>query len=136
MISISGFYLYQHSSELGLTKPILVLKVSTNFSEGIPMISNITFEQSKTIFFYKTTESIPDFPEIDVNVRINEFTSVPASYYASSHYEFEEEKTHTINIYFRKGSEPKEGDLLILPVRMIGKTGTILYKTTAFYVWE
>ncbi len=139
LFSSGGYYAYQHGVELGLEKPVLVLQVSTNLtSEGTPMVNNVTFEQSGVPFFYKTADSIPNFPEIDVNARINMLASIPASYWASAHSEGEEVEpgVYTLRIFFVPGSEPKKGDILILPIRLISHTGAVAYKTTAFYLWE
>jgi hypothetical protein len=100
------------------------------------MINNVTFEQSSVPFFYKRVDSIPDFPEIDVNARINKLNSAPASYWASQRINFEEKGTYTLRIFFRDGNEPKQGDVLIMPIRVVSHTGAIAYKTTAFWVWE
>jgi len=85
IFSVSGYYLYQHGVEFGLAKPALIMKVSTNLSEkGAVQVNNITFEQSSVVFFYKRADSIPSFPEIEVNARINALDTAPASYWAST----------------------------------------------------
>ena len=33
VFSVAGYYLYQHATDMGLAKPALVLKISTNLSE-------------------------------------------------------------------------------------------------------
>ncbi len=135
MFSSGGYYIYQHGVDLGLEKPALVLKVSTNItSEGTPGVNNVTFEQSNVPFFYKTADTAPDFPEIDVDARINALASAPASYWASAHYTGD--NTYTLKVFFMDGSEPKKGDILILPIRITSPTGAVEYKTTAFYLWE
>jgi hypothetical protein len=135
LFSAGGYYIYQHGTDLGLEKPVLVLKVSTNLTEkGTPRVNNVTFEQSSVPFFYKTTDSVPNFPEIDVNARINNLASIPASFWASVHYTGED--TYTLKVFFRDGSEPKKGDILIMPIRIISHTGAVEYKTTAFYEWK
>lgn len=136
VLSASAYYLYKDSSGIGLTKPTLELKISTDLSDGMPRITNITFEQSSVVFFYKATESIPKFPEIDVNARLNEFESGPSTYYASAPFDFSKiNETYNIKLFFRDGKVPKQGDILILPIRITGYTGAVLYKTTAFYDW-
>ncbi len=135
--SASGYYLYQHAVETGFAKPELILKVSTNLTDkGTPMVNNVTFEQSSVPFFYKRTDTPPDFPEIDVNARINKLNSAPASFWASIHHTGE--GVYTLRLFFRDGkeNEPKKGDILILPIRITSHTGAIAYKTTAFYEWE
>jgi hypothetical protein len=135
IFSVSGYYLFRHGTELGLAKPTLELTVSTNTTEDkLPMINNVTFEQSGVIFFYKSADSIPDFPELEVNARINKMDSAPASFWASTHYTGD--GTYKIKILFREGMEPKQGDILILPIRIVGLAGIVMYKTTAFYMWE
>ncbi len=137
VLSVSGYYVYQHAVNYGLSKPALLLKVSMNITEkGTPMINNVTFEQSGVPFFYKRVDSVPEFPEIDVNARVNKLNSAPASYWASQHINFNEKGTYTLRIFFKDGNEPKQGDVLIMPIRVVSHTGAIAYKTTAFYVWE
>lgn len=76
LFSVDGYYIYQHGVDLGLEKPALILKVSTNLTDkGSLMVNNVTFEQSSVPFFYKTTDTAPDFPEIDVDARINTLDS-------------------------------------------------------------
>jgi hypothetical protein len=136
IFSVSGYYLYQHGVDIGLAKPALVLKVSTNLSEkGNIQVNNITFEQSSVVFFYKAADSIPAFPEIEVNARRNALDTAPASFWASTPFK-DEEGLYELKIYFKDGNEPKPGDILILPLRIIGSTGVIMYKTTSFYQWE
>lgn len=136
IFSVSGYYLYQHAVDYGVTKPALIMKVSTNLSKnGAVQVNNITFEQSSVIFFYKRADSIPSFPEIEVNARINTLDSAPASFWASTPFD-KEEGIYEVRLLFRDGNEPKKGDLLILPLRIIGSTGVIRYKTTSFYLWE
>ncbi len=137
IFSVVGYYLYQHAMEYGLTKPALVLQVSMNVtSKGTPMINNVTFEQSSVPFFYKRVDSVPNFPEIDVMARRNMLSSAPASYWASEHVNFTEKGTYTLRVFFRDDNQPEQGDVLILPIRIISHTGAVAYKTTAFYIWE
>ncbi len=137
VLSVSGYYLYQHAIQYGLAKPALVLQVSMNItSRGTPMVNNVTFEQSSVPFFYKRVDSVPNFPEIDVNARINKLNAAPASYWASEHVNFNDKGTYMLRVFFRDGNEPKQGDVLILPIRIISHTGAVAYKTTAFYLWE
>lgn len=137
VLSVSGYYLYQHALDYGLSKPALLLRVSMNITEkGTPIINNVTFEQSGVPFFYKRVDSVPEFPEIDVNARINTLNSAPASYWASQHVDLNNEGVYTLRLFFRDGKDPKQGDVLIMPVRIVSSTGAIAYKTTAFWVWE
>lgn len=133
----SGLYIYQNSINIGLSKPALILTVSTNLTTntGNPMVNNVTFEQSSIPFFYKRTDVSPNFPEIQANARVNKFTSSPASYWAATHYNWDE-GVYTLKIFFRDGQEPKQGDILIIPIRIISYTGAIAYKSTAFYLWK
>ncbi|MCX9012526.1 MAG: hypothetical protein OIN66_15590 [Candidatus Methanoperedens sp.] len=136
VLSVSGYYIYQHAMSIGLMKPALVLKVSTNITNnGDPMINNVTFEQSGVPFFYKRTDTEPKFPEIQVEARLNKLASAPASYWSSAHYYYDD-GVYTLQVFFRDGSEPKQGDVLILPIRIISYSGAVAYKTTAFWIWE
>ena len=137
ILSISGYYLYQNALEMDLAKPAIIMKVSTNVSEtGTPMVNNVTFEESMIPFFYKRADSIPDFPEVDANVRLNTINTAPASYWASAHRNIGEEGEFTLKLFFRDGYEPKSGDILIITIRLVSVTGAIQYKTTAFHCWE
>ncbi|CAG0982394.1 hypothetical protein METP3_02161 [Methanosarcinales archaeon] len=136
VFSVAGYYLYQHATDMGLAKPTLVLKISTNLSEkGAIQINNVTFVQSNVPVFYKRADTIPSFPEIEVNARLNALDSAPASFWASTPFD-KEEGLYEVKIYFRDGKEPKTGDVLIMPIRIVGSTAVIMYKTTAFYEWE
>jgi hypothetical protein len=135
IISLSGYYLYQHGVEYGIAKPTLILKVSTNMSyEGNPMVNNITFEPSSVVFFYKQADSIPAFPEIEVQAKRNELDAAPASFWASTAYKGD--GVYELRLLFRDGNEPQSGDILIIPLRIIDFEGRIMYKTTSFYLWE
>lgn len=136
VFSVAGYYLYQHAIDVGLAKPALILKISTNLSEkGATQINNVTFEQSSVPVFYKRTDTIPAFPEIEVNARLNALDSAPASFWASTPFD-KDVGRYEVKLYFRDGKEPKKGDILILPIRIIGSTAVVMHKTTAFYEWE
>lgn len=135
ILSAFAYYIYANSTNLGLTKSTLIVKVSTNLTSfNTPMINNATFKQSSVMFFYKTADIPAEFPEIDINARLNKLASIPASYWASVPYKGEGE--YTLTLYFKDGYYPKKGDVLIIPMRIVSNTGAIAYKTTAFWVWE
>jgi hypothetical protein len=135
ILSVSGYYIYKHGVEMGLAKPALLLKVSINETEiGAPKINNVEIEPSSVVFFYKRTDSIVDFPEIDVNARANRLDSEPISYWASTKYD--RDGVYELKLMFRDGREPKKGDVLLMPIRVVGHRGVILFKTTAFYCWD
>ncbi|MCX9084564.1 MAG: hypothetical protein OIN87_07205 [Candidatus Methanoperedens sp.] len=135
IVSISGYYVYQHALEMDLAKPAVMMIVSTNLSEtGTPMVNNVTIEEIAIPFFYKTADSIPKFPEVDANIRLNTLMAPPASYWASA-YRYEEGE-FPLKLFFREGSEPKAGDILIITIRLVSGTGAIQYKTTAFHCWQ
>ncbi len=139
LFSTGGYYIYQHGVDLGLEKPALVLKVSTNLtSEGIPRVNNVTFEQSSVPFFYKRTEIPPDFPEVEAWVRINKLDSQWASLTASAHSQGENVNpgVYPLKLFFRDGMEPKKGDILFVSIFLISHTGAVVEKTTSFYCWE
>ena len=138
IISVSGYFLYQHSVEYGLSKPALILKISTNLTEdGRHRINNVTFEKSSIVFFYKGADTIPSFPTVEANARLNRLDAAPASFWASTPFNFDEDEgNYELKIYFKEGNEPKKGDVLILPIRIVGHTGIPMYKTTSFYLWD
>jgi hypothetical protein len=122
---------------IGALKPILILNISTNLTvQNTPMINNITFEQSTIASSYIGRDAVPNFPEIDISARINKLDSAPVSFWAAQHINFNENGTYTLKLFFKDGSEPKKGDVLIMPIRIINSNGAIVYKTTAFYNWE
>jgi len=135
ILSISGYYIYQNALKMNLAKPALIVVVSTNMTEwGTPMVNNVTFEESSIPFFYKRADSIPNFPEVDANIRLNTLNSVPATYWASAHRE--EEGKFPLKLMFMDGKEPKAGDVLIITIRLVSRTGAIQDKKTAFHCWE
>ena len=137
IFSAPGYYLYQHAVEMGLAEPALILRVSTNLTDKGHMVNNVTFEQSSVPFFFRRTDTIPSYPEITANVRINKLDAAPASFWAAAPFDvYDDEGTYTLTVLFKDGKEPKPGDVLILPIEIKGITGTRQYKTTAFYLWE
>ncbi|MCZ7358331.1 MAG: hypothetical protein O8C66_03045 [Candidatus Methanoperedens sp.] len=116
-------------------KPTLILWVSTNLTDkGTPMVNNVTFEESSVPVYYKRADALAEFPEIDANARTNKLDSVPVSFWASVHRPTE--GVYTLTLFFKDGMEPKKGDVLIIPIRLVSNTGAIQYKTTAFYCWS
>lgn len=136
IISVSGYYISQQAEGLGLAKPELAIKVMTNSSEefGGPMVKNITFERTSVPFFYRTNDVVPDFPDVQANVRINRIDSAPASYWASEH--FRGDDVYNLRLFFRDGKAPKIGDVLLITVKINDDWGEELFRTTAFYIWE
>ena len=121
-------------SMLNIGKPALKLTISTgiNESDGSPIITNITFEQTKVI--YKGTDVQVEFPDISVIARNESLLAAPVSYWAAEPWAEGKEK-YVLTITFRDSFTPKTGDLLILTIRFTGIRGNILGKNTAFYEW-
>jgi hypothetical protein len=122
-------------SALNIGKPALKLTISTgiNESDGTPIITNITFEQTQVI--YKGTDAQVEFPDINVIARNGSLESTPISYWAAEPW-VEGNKKYTLTLTFRDSYTPKTGDLLILTIRFTGINGYILGKNTAFYEWK
>lgn len=122
-------------SILNIGKPALKLTISTgiNESDGSPMITNITFEQTQVI--YKGADAQVEFPDISVIARNESLLAAPVSYWAAQPW-VEGEKNYTLTLSFRDSFTPKTGDLLILTIRFTGIQGYILGKNTAFYEWK
>ncbi|MCX9025912.1 MAG: hypothetical protein OIN85_07455 [Candidatus Methanoperedens sp.] len=120
---------------LNIGKPALKLTVSTgvNESDGSPIVTNITFEQTQVI--YKGTDSPVVFPDISVIARNESLLADPISYWASEPF-VKGNENHTLTLTFRDSFKPKTGDLLILTIRFTGNRGNILGKNTAFYEWK
>jgi hypothetical protein len=120
---------------MNLDKPALKLTISTgvNESDGSPIITNMTFEQTQVI--YKGADSQVNFPDISVMARNESLYSDPVSYWASEPIVKGKEK-YTLTLTFRDSFKPKTGDLLILTIRFTGNRGDILVKNTAFYEWK
>ncbi|MGB8218268.1 MAG: hypothetical protein WCE94_13300 [Candidatus Methanoperedens sp.] len=122
-------------STLNFGKPALKLTISTgvNESDGSPIITNMTFEQTQVI--YKGADSEVHFPDISVIARNESLLGDPISYWASEPFVKGKEK-HTLTITFRDSFKPTPGDLLILTIRFTGNRGDIIGKNTAFYEWK
>jgi len=122
-------------STVNIWKPALKLTISTgvNESDGSPIITNITFEETRVI--YKGADAPVDFPDISVIARNESLLSDPVSYWASEH-RVEGKEKYTLTLTFRDSFTPKTGDLLILTIRFTGNRGYILGKNTAFYEWK
>jgi hypothetical protein len=117
--------------------PALKLTISTgvNETDGFPIVTNVTFEQTKVI--YKGTDDKVVFPDIDVMARNGSVLAPPASYWASVQRDPKERNgTYTMTLTFRESYTPQKGDQLILTIFLTGSGGTILTKKTALYEWN
>ncbi len=122
-------------STLNIGRPALKLTISTgvNESDGSPIITNITFEQTRVI--YKGADAQAEFPDISVTARNESLLSAPVSYWAAQPW-IEGTEKYTLTLTFRDSFTPKPGNLLILTIRFTGIGGYILGKNTAFYEWK
>lgn len=122
-------------STLNLGNPALKLTISTgvNESDGSPIITNITFEQTRVI--YRGSDAKVVYPDISVMARNETIMAAPVTYWASEPWVEGNEK-HTLTLTFRDSFTPKTGDILILTIRFTGIRGYILGKNTAFYEWK
>ncbi len=120
---------------VNIGRPALKLTISTgvNESDGFPIVTNLTFEQTRVI--YKGADAKVEFPDINVIARNGSLDSVPVSYWAAQQRLKENEK-YTLTLTFRDTFTPKTGDLLILTIRFTDFGGHILEKNTAFYEWK
>ncbi len=115
--------------------PALKLTISTgvNESDGSPIVTNLTFEQTRVI--YKGADAQVEFPDINVIARNGSLDSVPVSYWAAQQ-RLKENENYTLTLTFRDFFTPKTGDLLILTIRFTDFGGHIIGKNTAFYDWK
>jgi len=122
-------------STLNIGRPALKLTLSTgiNESDGSPIVTNITFEQTQVI--YKGADAKVEFPEISVMVRNQSIDSAPVTYWAAQPWVEGNEK-YTLTLTFRESFTPKTDDLLILTIRFTDFEGHIIGKNTAFYEWK
>ncbi len=124
-------------STLNIGKPALKLTITTgtNESDGTPIVTNVTFEQTEVI--YKGTDAKVEYPDISVIARNESLLAAPVSYWAAQAWNEEKDNgTYTLTLTFRETYTPKKGDLLILTIRLTGIKGYILGKKTAFYEWK
>jgi len=135
LIGIGATVLYTQKDVLR-DSPALKLTIITelNDSTELPMVTNLTMEQTTVPFYYKKGDYTPKFPEITVETKIGSLMSPPAGYRAGAFRPVEGE--YNVTITFRNGSEPKTGDLLIMAVRLSDFRGAVIKKTTAFYEWK
>ena len=122
-------------SKLNIGRPALKLTISTgvNESDGSPIVTNLTFEQTQVI--YKGADAKVEFPEISVMVRNQSIDSAPVTYWAAQPWVEGNEK-YTLTLTFRESFTPKTNDLLILTIRFTDFEGHIIGKNTAFYEWK
>ncbi len=120
---------------LNMGRPALKLTISTgiNESDGSPIVTNVTFEQTRVI--YKGADAEVNYPDISVIARNESILAAPVSYWAAQPW-VEDENNYTLTLTFRDSFTPKTGDLLILTIRFTGIRGYILGKNTAFYEWK
>ncbi len=124
-------------SILNIGKPALKLTITTgtNESDGTPVVTNVTFEQTEVI--YKGTDARVNYPDISVIARNESLLAAPVSYWAAQPWnEGEGNSTYTFTLTFRESYTPKNDDLLILTIRFTEIGGHILGKKTAFYEWK
>lgn len=117
--------------------PALKLAISTGVDEtdGSPIITNVTFEQTTVI--YKGTDGKVIYPDISVIARKDSLLAAPASYWTSAQWNPEEGNgVHTMVMTFRDSYTPQKGDFLILTIRLTGLRGYIITKKTVFYEWN
>lgn len=128
-----GYYAYKQIN----WHPTLILKISTgvNETDNSPIITNVTFEQGQVI--YKGTDTVAQYPEINVMVRNGTLESAPITYWASAPWNQDEESgKYTVTAVFKETYTPHSGDLFIVTIRQVGRGAYILKKTTAFYEWK
>ena len=139
VIAVIAGALYLSIDKIGNTlnvgNPALKLTLSTgnNESDGSPMITNLTFEQTKVI--YKGVDAQAEYPDISVIARNDSILAAPVSYWAAQPW-VEGKENYTLTLSFRESYTPKKGDILILTIRFTGIGGYILGKNTAFYEWK
>lgn len=118
--------------------PALIVTITTGVNESkgdAPIITNVTFEQTKVI--YKGSDTPAKFPEINIMVRNEELNSLPVNYWAAAPWnQGEKEGKYVITVLFLETYTPKPEDLLVLTIKQTGIKGNILNKQTAFYEWK
>ncbi len=136
LLVIIAAAMYVNSTGITNSKPALKMVITSGFDENDTVkVTNMTFEQVSLPFFYASRDTAPKFPEINVFGRIDNLSSGPSSFWASA-YRPDDEGVYTLTMVFREGQEPKNGSILILPVKMTDWAGRTIYKTTAFYEWK
>lgn len=137
IIGLSYLYIDKVEGALIPSKPALKLKITTDYndSEGLLMITNMTFEQTTVPAYYRSVDSPVEFPNINVEGRNESVTSSPITYW-SSEKRVNIQSVYDFTLTFREPFSPNTGNLIILTVRMNDLRGKLEYKTTAFYVWK
>jgi hypothetical protein len=136
LLVIIAAVVYLNGTGIFVGKPALKIVVTTGFDEtGSVKVTNATFEQISLPFYYKKADIPAKFPEINIFGRIDNMSSAPSSFWAAV-YRPEDNGVYTLTMTFKDGKEPKNGSLLILPIRLTDLDGYTIYKTTAFYQWE
>lgn len=129
-----GYFVYGNINTE--SRPSLKMTITTELNETteLPIITNVTFEQSTVPFYYVKADTPPKFPDITVETKIGAVKNPPAGYRVGAFRPVE--GTYNLTVTFMNGSEPKTGDLLILAIRLSDFRGVIIKKTTAFYDWK
>ncbi len=134
VIGYAGYFAYGKID----WNPALIVTITTGVNESKgdhPVITNVTFEQTKVI--YKGTETPAKFPEINIMVRNEELTSLPVNYWTAAPWiQGEKEGKYVLTVVFLDTYTPKPEDLLVLTIKQTGIRGDILNKQTAFYEWK
>jgi hypothetical protein len=136
-----GVLTYQYAGTVGqsvsLTKPALKVTIKTDNLEATNdlKITAMSFEQTQVPIFYRSVDTPPEFPNIDIEGRISTIKSSPSTYWSSAK-RTKENETYEFTLTFRDNYKPKIDDLLILTVHMNDFMGNDKYKTTAFYGWK
>lgn len=135
LIGIVSAVLYTQKDKMQ-SYPALKMTVTTALNESteLPIVTNVTMEQTTIPFYYRRADTPPKFPEITVETKIGAMMSPPVGYRAGTYRP--EEGRYELTVTFRDGMEPKPGDLLIMAIRLSDFKGAIVKKTTAFYEWK
>jgi hypothetical protein len=124
-------------SGINFTKPVVKLTISTGINSTTEdlEITNITFEQTQVSKLYRSVDSPVEFPNIEVEGKVNTVASAPITYWASYKRTNPTDKYELI-LTFREPYRPSTGDVLLLIIKMNDFRGKLEYKTTAFYEWK
>lgn len=138
---VIGTVSYQYSgkilSGLNMTKPAMKLTISTGINSTTEdlEITNITFEQTNVSRMYRSVDSPVEFPNIEVEGKVNTVSSAPITYW-TSYKRINPTDKYEMILTFREPYKPSTDDVLLLIIKMNDFRGKLEYKTTAFYAWK
>jgi len=135
VIILMLFTLSLTSSCISIEKvPILKVKAEVALIEGKPAIENVSVEQDAVnpLKSPRGSSSV-GFPSVDAMAIVN-YGKGGVSYWAAK--EYHGNGTYELVIGFARDTMPKQGDMVMLVVRVLDRNGKALASAKRLIIWE